>query len=260
MILDNIVKQKLFRIDNKKRKLSLKSIINQTKHTYVSRRSFADAIVGCNDIAIIGEIKKASPSKGLIKENFDPIYLAKQYNISNVQALSVLTEQDFFLGEKEYLIQARNNCKLPVLRKDFIIDKWQIYESYLIDADAILLIVAILDDHRLKEYLEIAKSLNLDVLVEVHDEKELERAIAAEAYIIGINNRNLKDFKVSLKTTERIAKKIPKDKIIVGESGIKNENDVIRMKKAGVSALLVGESFMRADNIPKAVSLLRGVG
>ncbi len=258
MILDKIVEQKISRLKFKKRNLSLRKIMEQTNHTFISRRSFKDAISNHNDIAIIGEIKKASPSKGIIKELFEPIQLAKQYNCSDIQALSVLTEQDFFLGKREYIEQARNNCTLPVLRKDFIIDQWQIYESYLIDADAILLIAAILDDDQLKEYLEIANSLRLDVLVEVHDERELERVLLLNARIIGINNRNLKDFSVSLETTMRLARNIPKDKVIVSESGICTSSDVQHMRECGVHALLIGETIMRSSNIADSVSMLRG--
>lgn len=258
MILDKIVEKKLERIKALKAELPFDNIVEKANNFIIKRRSFFDTLNQSEDIAIIGEIKKASPSKGLIKADFDVTQIAKEYEKANIQALSVLTEHDFFLGDTSYLISARANCTKPVLRKDFIIDKWQIYESYLMGADAILLIVAILDNAKLKEYLDIASILGLDALVEVHDEIELKLALEVDAKIIGINNRNLNDFTVSLKTTEKLMPKIPKDKIIVAESGIHTSDDVTKMKNAGVNALLIGEFLMRADNIPKAISTLRG--
>lgn len=258
MILDDIVKKKKAYLQSKKNLLTLDEIKKKAQETTIKRRSFSKAISQEKDIAIIGEIKKASPSKGLIRESFDPAAIANEYSKSNVQALSVLTERDFFLGDESYIAQARARCNLPVLRKDFIIDKWQIYESYLLKADAILLIAAILDDSQLSEFYKIAQSLELDALVEVHDEKELERALKTDPQIIGINNRNLNDFTVSIETTKRLKKLISSDKIIVSESGIRSAQDVTEMRAVGVDALLIGETLMRAKSIKDAVVKLRG--
>ena len=258
MILDKIVSEKLIYLDKKIKQLPLDIIIKQAKNAVIERRSFKKALIENNEIAIIGEIKKASPSKGLMKKDFNPAELSRQYSKADVQALSVLTERDFFLGDDAYLKKARINCRLPVLRKDFIINEWQIYESYLLKADAILLIAAILDDNKLGDYLKTAQDFKLDALVEVHNMQELDRVLKINAPIIGINNRNLEDFTVSLETTERLIGFIPKDKIIISESGINKRKDVEQMKSIGVDALLIGESLMRADNIADAVEVLRG--
>jgi indole-3-glycerol phosphate synthase len=210
-----------------------------------------------NGISIIAEIKKASPSKGLIRENFNLLEIARDYYESKVEAVSILTEKKFFLGNDEYLKSVRDNFPLTILRKDFIIDEWQIYQSRIIGADAILLIAAILNDEELKDFSSIADGLGLACLVEVHDEEELNRVLNIGSKIIGINNRNLKSFDVSLKITERLIKFIPKDKIIVSESGIKDKNDIKYLKTLGVNAVLIGESFMRTNSIKEAVNDIR---
>ncbi len=211
-------------------------------------RGFAQAMrarVDRGDAAVIAEIKKASPSKGVIREDFDPAAIAASYAGAGASCLSVLTDRDFFQGSEAFLQQARAACELPVLRKDFIIDPWQVWESRLIGADCILLIVAALDDARLQELAELAAALGLDVLVEVHDEAELERALAVPAALIGVNNRNLHSFETTIETSLALRAKVPGRRLLVSESGIASPADVARLQAAGIHAFLVGEAFMR---------------
>lgn len=209
-------------------------------------RGFIDAIKNASSVAIIAEAKKASPSKGVIQPNFDPVAIATHYQASGAHAISVLTDVDFFQGALAYIPLVRNAVDLPVLRKDFIIDPMQIREARMVGADAILLIAAILETEQLREYRLIAESFNMDVLVEVHDERELESALAAESKLIGINNRNLNDFSVSLETTFRLLQLIPDSIPVVSESGIATLEDMRRLKENGVAAALIGESLMRS--------------
>jgi indole-3-glycerol phosphate synthase len=214
-------------------------------------RGFANAIattISRGDAAVIAEIKKASPSKGVIRADFDPAAIARSYELGGATCLSVLTDVDFFQGADAYLQQARVACALPVLRKDFVIDPYQMYEARALGADCILLIVAALDDATLMELSLLAAELDLDVLVEVHDGDELERAVELPTKLIGINNRNLRTFDVSLDTTLALRERVPVDRLLVTESGIVTTADVARMRAAGVHAFLVGETFMRADD------------
>jgi indole-3-glycerol phosphate synthase len=197
---------------------------------------------------VIAEIKKASPSKGVLREHFNPVAIAKSYAANGATCLSILTDADFFQGSEKYLMQARSACSLPVLRKDFIIDPYQVYESRAINADCILLIVAALDDAMLAELLALAHQLGMDALVEVHDEAELERALASGAKLIGINNRSLHTFETTLDTTLRMLAQVPADRLVVTESGILTPADVKLMRDHGVHAFLVGEAFMRAED------------
>ncbi len=196
--------------------------------------------------AVIAEIKKASPSQGVIRPNFDPAAIAASYSAAGAACLSVLTDADFFQGSEAYLQQAHAACELPVLRKDFMIDAYQVYEARAIGADCILLIVAALGDSALLELALLAAELDLDVLVEVHDEDELERALDIPATLIGINNRNLRTFETSLDTTLRLSARVGAERVLVTESGIHTPADVARMRDAGIGAFLVGEAFMRA--------------
>jgi len=198
--------------------------------------------------AVIAEIKKASPSKGILRENFDPAAIAKSYQQHGAACLSVLTDKDFFQGGEDFLQQARNACSLPVIRKDFIIDPYQVLEARAINADCILLIVAALEDDRLQQLLDQAHELQMDVLMEVHDDAELERALESGARLIGINNRNLRTFETSLSTTIDMLDRIPDDRIVVTESGIHTAQDVQLMRDHNVNTFLVGEAFMKADD------------
>jgi indole-3-glycerol phosphate synthase len=214
-------------------------------------RGFADALlakVEGGQPAVIAEIKKASPSKGVLRADFRPAEIAASYERGGAACLSVLTDVDFFQGSDGYLREARAACTLPVLRKDFVLDTYQVYEARAIGADCILLIVACLDDAKLRALGALAGELGMDVLVEVHDGAELDRALAVPGRLIGINNRNLRTFDVSLDTTIGLLPAIPPDRLLVTESGIHDAADVAHMRAHGVNAFLVGEAFMRADD------------
>lgn len=219
-------------------------------------RDFKGAITGGEKIKLIAEIKKASPSKGIIRKNFDPVRIAAVYEEKPVSAISVLTEEDFFHGHLSYIKTVKEITSKPVLRKDFIFDDYQIYESRVNYADAILLIAASLEKNQAKEYLHLAKELGLYVLFEVHDEADLEKALSIDADIIGINNRNLKTLKIDLSTTFKLKKELPRNKIVVSESGIKDRSDVIKLQEAGIDAMLIGTSLMEAEDIGKKIDEL----
>ncbi len=213
-------------------------------------RGFTDALIAKVDqglAAVIAEVKKASPSKGVIREDFDPVSIARSYEKGGAACLSVLTERDFFQGDDEYLRMAREATRLPVLRKDFVFDPYQVYESYVLGADCILLIVAALSQSQMEELHSIAVGLGIDVLIEVHNEAELDRALLIENRMIGINNRDLHTFNTTLDTTFGLLDKIPDDRIVVTESGILTIDDVAAMRGHNVNTFLVGETFMRAD-------------
>jgi indole-3-glycerol phosphate synthase len=250
-ILDTIVEQK----EKEVAKLPERIIAAGDLHDAVlernEKRDFFAALQNPRrgSVALIAEVKKASPSAGVICQDFDPVKIAKEYEAAGASCLSVLTDEKFFQGSLDYLREIRKNVKLPLLRKDFIIDERQILEAIEWGADAILLIVAILDDKRLKHFHSLAIDAGLAVLVEVHDEEELKRALVLDASLIGVNNRNLKNFKVDLATTELLAAKMGKEKlaskILVAESGIHTRADVDRLQRCGAKAILVGESLVR---------------
>lgn len=214
-------------------------------------RGFYNAIknkLDQNQTTVIAEIKKASPSKGVISKNFNPETAAKSYEKAGAACLSVLTDVDYFQGHNDYLMLAKESVGIPVLRKDFIIDAWQVYESRVLGADCILLIVAALADPQLYELTVLAQELGMDVLMEVHDHDELQRALNTPAKLIGINNRNLKTFVTSLDTSVEIAKEIPNDRIVISESGIHCLDDISMLQSNGINTFLIGEAFMRKDD------------
>jgi len=206
--------------------------------------------------AVIAEIKKASPSKGIIRKDFDPPSIAKAYAENGASCLSILTDEQYFQGSADYLIQARNACELPVLRKDFIIDQYQVYEARTMGADCILLIVAALDNSQLSDLYSLSSELGMDTLIEVHDKEELERALNINPKLIGVNNRDLRTFDTKLETTLELLPNIPDDCITITESGIHAKEDVLLMQRNDVNSFLVGEAFMRASDPGKALKQL----
>ena len=249
-ILDKILFTKKNEIEESKILLTLddlKSIISKTSQP----RNFIEAIQKKHQkkhSAVIAEIKKASPSKGIIRSNFDPIAIAKSYESAGATCLSILTDKDYFMGDPKFLMQVKNETNLPILRKDFIIDPYQIYESRALGADCILLIASALNLEQLKEYEAIAHDLGMAVLVEVHNEEELEKSILLDTPLVGINNRNLKTFEVSLKTSIDLVTQIPKNRIPITESGIFSYADIKLMNDHNIFTFLVGEVFMRDEN------------
>ena len=249
-ILDQIVAVKREEITAALNRKSL-ALVRADAESRVLTRDFVGAMrakIAAGQAAVIAEIKKASPSKGVLRQDFIPADIAQSYAEHGAACLSVLTDVQFFQGGVDYLKQARASCQLPVLRKDFIVDAYQVYESRVMGADAILLIASCLDDGQMKEFEAIARSLDMAVLVEVHDAPELQRALQLKTPLIGINNRNLKTFEVSLDTTLTLMRDVPADRLLVTESGIHTRDDVLRMGAAGVNAFLVGEAFMRAPD------------
>ncbi|MGB0866054.1 MAG: indole-3-glycerol phosphate synthase TrpC [Granulosicoccaceae bacterium] len=230
--------------------LSLEELRARVAEQSVTRgfRASMDAKIAAGQSAVIAEIKKASPSKGVIRPDFDPPAIAASYAAGGAACLSVLTDEDYFQGCTDYLVAARAACELPVIRKDFIIDPYQVYEARAMGADCVLLIVAALEDAQMRELHDLATELSMDVLVEAHDAEELERALSLDLSMVGINNRNLRTFEVALQTTIDLIPVIPDDVLLVTESGILTPEDVTTMREQDVHAFLVGEGFMRADN------------
>ena len=216
------------------------------------------ALVQSESIAVIAEVKKASPSKGIIAPDFNPTSIAASYERGGAEAVSVLTDEKFFQGSLDYIPLVRREIKLPVIRKDFIISELQIKEARNYGADAILLIAAILEQNQIRDYLQMSSEFGLDVLVEVHDEKELEKSLAAGSQLIGVNNRDLRDFTVDLMTTIRLRREIPPTVPVVSESGIKTHDDMRMLEEHGIAAALIGETLMRAGNREAALRELKG--
>ncbi len=247
-ILERILARKTEEIADRRQRKSLAELKAHASDTPTTRGFEASlrARIRSGAPAVIAEVKKASPSKGVIRPNFDPTLIAQSYASAGATCLSVLTDEDFFQGHDRYLAQARRACVLPILRKDFTIDAYQVYEARELGADCILLIVAALPDSRLGELTDLALELGIDVLMEVHDGAELDRALATKASLIGINNRNLRTFETRLETTLELRDRVPANRLLITESGIATRADVERMRAAGVHAFLVGEAFMRA--------------
>ncbi len=259
-ILARICADKLAEIEARKAMLTLDELKAAVRDAD-KPRGFARALMDASAAgrpALITEIKKASPSGGLIREDFVPAELARAYAEGGAACLSVLTDQKYFWGSAEDLQAARAAVRLPVLRKDFMLDPWQIYESRVMGADCILLIMAALEDTQARELEALARALDMDVLVEVHDEEELERALGLQTPLLGINNRNLKTMVTSLETTERLSSLCPPDRFLVSESGIRTHEDIVRLQKVCVQGFLVGESLMREPDVTAAVARLLG--
>ena len=249
-ILKKIVENTRENLKAKKAKLSLEDVKSSLKELDLPKSNFKSSISN-KDEAIIAEIKKASPSAGVISENFNPVEKAKEYESVGAAALSILTEEDFFLGSIDYLKAVKRTTSLPILRKDFIIDEYQIYESKLIGADCILLIASILSDLQIEEFVKIAKKLELDYLIEIHDEKELKRVVLYKDALIGVNNRNLNTFEVDLDNSIRIKNLINEKNIFIAESGIKSIDDINYLKLHNINVFLIGESLMRGNFFKK---------
>lgn len=257
MILDEIVEKRKIQLEREKAAADIETVKKAAERIDRQCISFKNALAKPDRLSVISEVKKASPSKGLIQPNFDPVKIAKEYETCGADAVSCLTEEHYFQGSSEYFKAIRQAIGLPMIRKDFIIDEYQIYEARLMGADAILLIAAVLDDEKLKRFGDTAHSLGLDILAETHDESELERVLALDFDIIGINNRNLKTFEVTLETTARLAGMIPEGKVIVSESGIRDNADMKTVRSYGADAVLIGETLMRSGNISATLTALR---
>ncbi len=256
-ILDDIVAKKRERLNYSKNRITLKDLKSKITDTEETR-DFQSAIKREKGkrIRLIAELKKASPSKGIIREKFDPLEIASVYEKKQANALSILTEEDYFKGSLDFIPMVKKVTTIPLLRKDFIFDEYQIYEARANEADAILLIAAILGKSQAKDYLHLAGELGLSVLFEVHDQKELETALHIDAGIIGINNRNLKTMKIDINNTFQLKKDISPEKIVVSESGIKTRDDILKLEQEGVDAVLIGTSFMESDDIGKKIDEL----
>lgn len=256
-ILDEIYQYKLSEVAENKKLVS----VEQLKETILQRapaQSFGRALKISGKINIIAEVKKASPSLGIIRKDFQPVAIAKIYESNGAAAISVLTDVKYFQGSMKYLTDIKNTVRLPILRKDFIIDSYQIYEARSAGADAILLIAALLSEEEIQSFLNTSEKLGMDCLVEVHSAVELEKVLRTKATIIGINTRDLKTFRTDLEITFQLKAMIPEDKIVVSESGIKSRSDILKLQEHGIHAVLIGETLMKSDNIQSKLCELLG--
>ncbi len=245
-ILDEIVAKTKSKLEEKKQGLSLEELSSKIDFENLKETNFKKSLQNKAE-AIIAEIKKASPSAGIISENFDPVLKSKEYESFGASALSILTEEDYFLGNIQYLMDVKATTSLPILRKDFIVDEYQIYESKLIGADCILLIASILNDEELKNFSDTAERLKLDYIIEVHDEEELQRVQHFSNAIIGVNNRNLKTFDVDINNSVELKKIFEGENIFIAESGIKSKKDIEYLQQHNINVFLIGESLMKGD-------------
>lgn len=256
MILDKLIASTKIRVEKARAEVSASELISQLDKKELKKGQFAKGLTEFDDVSIIAEIKKASPSKGLIRPDFDHMKIAKAYSECNIQAMSILTEPEYFKGDLSYVRDVKSTFDIPVLRKDFIVDEYQIYEAKLAGADAILLIMAALTDSEYKQFHKTADELELDVLVETHNEEEVKRAVEY-GRIIGVNNRNLQTFEEDITTCERLLPLIPQNAIKVAESAIRTHDNFEYLRSLKFDAALIGEAFMREDNIKAAVDRLR---
>lgn len=256
MILDEIIEKRKEQLSREICNISretMKQIANKSEMPVIS---FKD-VLKKDRLSVICEVKKASPSKGLIREDFHPVEIAKEYEAAGANAISCLTEEFYFKGSSEYLADIRRNVNIPIIRKDFIFDEYQIQEAKVIGANAVLLIAAMLTEKQMKDFQELAHTLGLQCLVEVHNQSELEKVLTFSPDIIGINNRNLKTFEVDLNTTEKIRNNVPCETILVSESGIRNNADMKKIRSLGADAVLIGETLMRSNSITSTLNSLR---
>ena len=245
-ILEEIVAKTKSKLEEKKQRVSLEELISKIDFENLKETNFKKSLQNKAE-AIIAEIKKASPSAGIISDDFDPVSKSKEYESFGASALSILTEEDYFLGNIQYLKDVKATTSLPILRKDFIVDEYQIYESKLIGADCILLIASILNDEELKNFSEIAERLKLDYIIEVHDEEELQRVQHFTNAIIGVNNRDLKTFDVDINNSVELKKTFEGENIFIAESGIKSKKDIEYLQQHNINVFLIGESLMKGD-------------
>lgn len=259
-ILEEIYQHKLVEVRNRKKELSVQEICARTKCLDAPKNFFAALKEKSfrSEVGLICEIKKASPSHGLIRADFNHIEIAKDYETAGATCLSILTDEKYFMGKSEYLQEVRAISNLPILRKDFMVDTYQIYEAKMLGADCILLIVAMLDDAKLQELEQCAFDAGLSVLIEVHNEAELQRASRLKSKLLGINNRDLKTLKIDLQTSLFLCEQVPDDYVLVSESGIKDALDIDLLRQAGINCFLIGEHFMRQKNILHAVQDILG--
>ncbi len=259
-ILEEIYQHKLVEVRNRKKLISVQQICAQTScQKSLDERNFFTALKAKddnNETALICEIKQASPSHGLIRQNFNHFEIAKAYVNGGATCLSILTDEKYFMGSNQHLKEVRSMVSLPILRKEFMVDTYQIYEAKMLGANCILLIVAMIDDAKLKELEQCALDIGLSVLIEVHDEKELQRASNLKSKLIGINNRDLKTLKTNIETSLFLSEQVSDDYVLVSESGIKDALDIDLLKQAGINCFLIGEHFMKQKDIEKAVALL----
>jgi len=258
MILEKIAKRTVERVAELKQRKPLEQVISEAKAMEQNTGFPFEEALRAEVLSFICEIKKASPSQGIIAQDFPHLQIAKDYEAAGAAAISVLTEPYWFHGQDRYLTEISKDVDIPLLRKDFIVDSYQIYEAKIIGASAILLICALLNTNTLRDYLEIAHSLGLSALVEAHTEEEVRSALAAGARVIGVNNRNLKTFEVDITTSIRLRSLVPEDILFVSESGIKSPGDVAMLKANKTDAVLIGETLMRSENKKEQLAILRG--
>jgi indole-3-glycerol phosphate synthase len=258
VILEEILVHKRKELDEMKLRFPLAKLMDGIGRMTEERRPFAKTLSDAHGIHIIAELKRSSPSRGVLREDFNPLQIAELFELAGADAISVLTETLYFGGRTSYLRTVRRVTDLPILRKDFIIDRYQIYETALLAADAILLISSLLTDEELRSFIDEGKKLGMDSLVEVHTEMDLKKAVDAGASLVGINNRNLRTLKVKTNAAERLVRHVPKGLIVVVESGIKEHEEILRYKSLGVNAFLIGTALMQSDDIVKKLRELRG--
>lgn len=258
MILTKLADSTRDRVEREKKQIPLEMVKEQALAMKKGDFSF-EKVIAEGDISFICEVKRASPSKGMLVEEFPYVQIAKDYEEAGADCISVLTEPDYFKGDKKYLKEISENVSVPLIRKDFVIDEYMIYDAKIHGASCVLLICSLLDKETMEKYIEICDNLGMSALVEAHDEEEIQKAIEAGARMIGVNNRDLKTFTVDIRNSERLRKLVPDNILFIAESGIKTNADINRLRKANVNGVLIGETFMKAENKKEMLQKLRGV-